>query len=67
MSYFIRIHLYFISKANLYKYDLDNRNLKSILENIPCEGKYLDRNLIIKNSKLLLSIGNCDKFRHSFL
>ena len=49
--------LYFISKANLYEYDLENKNLKSILENIPCEGKYLDRNLIIKDSKLLLSIG----------
>ena len=49
--------LYFISKDNLYEYDLENRNLKSILENIPCEGKYLDRNLIIKDSKLLLSIG----------
>ena len=49
--------LYFISKDNLYKYDLENRNLKSILENIPWVGKYLDRNLIIKDSKLLLSIG----------
>ena len=49
--------LYFISKSNLYKYDLENKNLKSILENIPCEGKYLDRNLIIKDSKILLSIG----------
>ena len=49
--------LYFISKSNLYKYDLENKNLKSILENIPCEGNYLDRNLIIKDSKLLLSIG----------
>jgi len=49
--------LYFISKANLYEYNLENGNLKSILENIPCEGKYIDRNLIIKDSKLLLSIG----------
>jgi len=49
--------LYFISKANLYEYNLENENLKSILENIPCEGKYIDRNLIIKDSKLLLSIG----------
>jgi hypothetical protein len=49
--------LYFISKANLYQYDLENKKLKSILGNIPCEGKYLDRNLIIKDSKLLLSIG----------
>lgn len=50
--------LYFTSKANLYKYDLENKNLKSILESIPCEGKYIDRNLIIKDSKLLLSIGS---------
>ena len=41
----------------MYKYDLENRNLKSILANIPSVGKYLDRNLIIKDSKLLLSIG----------
>lgn len=54
---FYKNKLYFISKANLYKYDLENRKLKSILENIPCEGKYLDRNLIVKDSKLLLSIG----------
>jgi len=49
--------LYFISKTNLYEYNLENGNLKSILENIPCEGKYIDRSLIIKDSKLLLSIG----------
>lgn len=49
--------LYFISKANLYKYDLYDKKLKLVLENIPCEGKYLDRSMIIKNSKLLLSIG----------
>ena len=49
--------LYFISKSNLYEYNLENEKLKSILENIPCEGKYIDRNLIVKDSKLLLSIG----------
>jgi len=54
---FYKNKLYFISKSNLYKYDLENKSLKSILENIPCEGKYLDRNLIIKDSKILLSIG----------
>ena len=54
---FYKNKLYFISKSNLYKYDLENRNLKSILANIPSTGKYLDRNLIIKDSKLLLSIG----------
>ncbi|BCZ47544.1 membrane protein [Clostridium gelidum] len=55
---FYKNKLYFISKDNLYKFDLENRNLKSILGNIPSEGKYLDRNLIIKDSKLLLSIGS---------
>jgi hypothetical protein len=55
---FYKNKLYFISKDNLYEYDLETKNLKSILGNIPSEGKYLDRNLIIKNSKLLLSIGS---------
>lgn len=50
--------LYFITNAELYRYDLKNRDLKLILENIPFEGRYLDRNLIIKDSKLLLSIGS---------
>ncbi|WP_238918020.1 hypothetical protein [Clostridium sp. YIM B02555] len=50
--------LYFISKSELYSYDLNNKALKVLLDNIPCEGKYLDRNLIIKNSNLLLSIGS---------
>lgn len=54
---FYKNKLYFISSDKLYEYDLENRNLKSILENIPYIGKYLDRNLIIKDSKLLLSIG----------
>lgn len=50
--------LYFISKSNLYEYDIESKNLKYILKDIPCEGKYLDRNLIVKDSKLLLSIGS---------
>jgi hypothetical protein len=50
--------LYFVSMADLYEYDLKNRNLKIVLGNIPYEGRYLDRNLIIKESKLLLSIGS---------
>ncbi len=50
--------LYFISKTILYEYDLKNRNLQLVIENIPCEGKYLDRNLIMKDSKILLSIGS---------
>lgn len=49
--------LYFISKEDLYKYDIDNKKLSTVLANIPCEGKYIDRNIIIRNSKLLLSIG----------
>lgn len=50
--------LFFISKSELYSYDLNTKVLKSILENIPFEGKYIDRNIIIKDSKLLLSIGS---------
>lgn len=49
--------LYFISGDNLYEFDIESKNLKSILKNIPYEGKYLDRDLIIKDSKLLMSIG----------
>lgn len=50
--------LFVISKSDLYSYDLQNKEFKLILTNIPCEGKYIDRNLIIKDSKLLLSIGS---------
>ncbi len=49
--------LYFISKDSLYKYDLSDKSLQVVIDNIPCEGRYLDRNMIIRNSKLLLSIG----------
>jgi hypothetical protein len=55
---FYNNELFFISKSELYSYDLNTKALKSILKNIPCEGKYIDRNLIIKDSKLLLSIGS---------
>lgn len=55
---FYKNKLYFTSKDKLYKYDVDNKNLKPVLENIPFEGKYIDRNIIIKDSKLLLSIGS---------
>lgn len=51
-------NLYFISSDKLYKYDLENNELKYILEKIPCEGKFLDRNLIIKDSNLIMSIGS---------
>lgn len=50
-------NLYFISLEKLYVYDLKSNKLKEILDDIPYEGKYLDRNLIVKDSKLLLSIG----------
>lgn len=49
--------LYFISKDKLMEYDLDKKSSNIILDKIPCEGKYLSRNIIIKDSKLLLSIG----------
>ncbi|MBW6409151.1 hypothetical protein [Clostridium weizhouense] len=50
-------NLYFLSKDKIYNYSLENKSLKIIINNIPTEGKYLDRHLIIKDSKLLLSIG----------
>lgn len=50
--------LYFISKNKLFAYDLDKKSTDIILDKIPCEGKYISRNLIIKDSKLLLSIGS---------
>lgn len=50
--------LYFISQSTLYEYDIVNKELKQILDKIPSEGKYLDRNLIIKDSKILLAIGS---------
>ncbi|MBE6061972.1 MAG: hypothetical protein E7207_00085 [Clostridium butyricum] len=49
--------LFFITKDKLVEYDLDKKNFSIILENIPSEGKYISRNLMIKDSKLLLSIG----------
>jgi hypothetical protein len=49
--------LYFISRDKLYEYSFEDKKITLILDNIPFEGRYLDRNLIIKNSKLLLSIG----------
>lgn len=55
---FFNNKLYMISGSELYSYDLKNKELKVILSNIPFEGKYLDRNLIIKDSNLLLSIGS---------
>ncbi|SFC78059.1 hypothetical protein [Clostridium uliginosum] len=50
-------NLYFISKGEIYHYNTQNKFLEVILKDIPTQGKYLDRHLILKDSKLLLSIG----------
>lgn len=50
--------IYYISKDRIYKYDLTKSENKIILEGIPCRGKYLDRRLIVKDSKILLAIGS---------
>lgn len=55
---FYKDKLYFTSYGNLYQYDINSNKLKILLENIPFEGKYMDRNIVIRNSKLLLSIGS---------
>ncbi|MBQ3422032.1 MAG: hypothetical protein IJH34_10260, partial [Romboutsia sp.] len=49
--------IFFITNDKLIEYNLDKEASNIILEGIPCEGKYNYRNLIIKDSKLLLSIG----------
>ncbi|MGN0144817.1 MAG: hypothetical protein ACI398_07530 [Clostridium sp.] len=50
--------IYYISKDRIYRYDLDTSENKIILEYIPYRGKYLDRKLIVKDSKILLAIGS---------
>lgn len=50
--------LYYISKDKLISYDIEKKSCNIILDKIPYEGKYISRNLIIKDSKLLLSIGS---------
>ncbi|AOR24212.1 hypothetical protein [Clostridium taeniosporum] len=49
--------MYFISNDELYHYNISNKFLEVILKGIPTKGEYLDRNLIIKDSNLFLSIG----------
>lgn len=49
--------MYFISKDKLYHYSISSKFLESILKDIPTIGANLNRNLIIKDSGLLLSIG----------
>ena len=50
--------LFFITDDKIMEYDLDEKTSNIVLDKIPSEGKYLCRNLIIKDSKLLLSIGS---------
>ena len=50
--------IYYISTDKLYRYDLANDDNKIILDGIPNKGKYLDRKLTIKDSKILLAIGS---------
>ena len=50
--------IYYISNDKIYRYDLIQNENKMILEGIPYQGKYLDRKLIIKDSKILLAIGS---------
>lgn len=49
--------IFFISKDKLYRYNMENNKLDEVLKEIPYEGNYLNRNLIIKDKKILLSIG----------
>lgn len=49
--------LFFLTNDKLMEYDLDKKTSNIVLDKIPSEGRYLCRNLIIKDSKLLLSIG----------
>lgn len=49
--------LYFISYDKLYEFNIKDKKLNIILSGIPSQGKYLDRNIIIKNNKILVAIG----------
>lgn len=55
---FFNNKLYIISDDKLYNYDLFKDELNIMIENIPFEGKHLDRKLIIKDNKLLMAIGS---------
>ena len=50
--------IYYISNDKIYRYDISKNESKVVLEGIPFKGKYLDRKLLIKDSKLLLAIGS---------
>ena len=50
--------IYYISKDRIYRYDLEKSENKIILEGIPFKGRYLDRKLIAKDSKILVAIGS---------
>ncbi len=50
--------IYYLSNDKIYRYDISKNESKVVLEGIPFKGKYLDRKLLIKDSKLLLAIGS---------
>lgn len=49
--------LFFITDDKIMEYNIDKKTSKIVLDKILSEGDYICRNLIIKDSKLLLSIG----------
>ena len=49
--------LYFLSNDKLYLYDIDRNIEKVICNDIPFKGECLKRQLIVKDNKILLSIG----------
>ncbi len=49
--------LYFLSDDKLYEYNLKDNNKKVICDNIPYKGRYLKRQLIIKDNMILMAIG----------
>ncbi len=50
--------MYILSDDKIYEYDIKHNISKIICSNIPYEGNYLKRQLIIKDNKILLSIGS---------
>lgn len=49
--------VFFITNDKLMEYDINEKKTNIILDKIPSEGKYICRNLIVKDSHLLMSIG----------
>lgn len=49
--------LFFVTNDKLMECDIDGKKVNVILDKIPSEGRCICRNLIIKDSHLLLSIG----------